>query len=244
MSNSFFQFKQFRIGQERCAMKVGTDGTLLGSWAALPALPAENRRPRVLDIGTGTGLIALMMAQRCDRALVMAIDIDGDAVAQACSNVASSPFAERVEVKKIDIRCWKTELPAMERFDTIVSNPPYFVNSLNCPDENRTIARHSDSLSYKDLLKQVIRLLSDEGNFSLVIPTESISAIESEAAFEGLILSRKCLIKTTPRKNPKRVLMEFHKYPSGHIDISEEVLETSPNVRSEWYSNLTKDFYL
>ena len=235
MAKDCFTFKQFSVYQDRCAMKVGTDGTLLGAWAHAP-----EGRCRILDIGTGTGLIAMMMAQRYPQAEIVGVDISSEACAQARENVKYSPFFKRVSIVNFDI----AEYDSGELFDTIVSNPPYFVNSLNCPDENRTIARHSDSLSYKDLLKQVIRLLSDEGNFSLVIPTESISAIESEAAFEGLILSRKCLIKTTPRKSPKRVLMEFHKYPSDHIEISEEVLETSPNVRSEWYSNLTKDFYL
>lgn len=235
MAKDCFTFKQFSVYQDRCAMKVGTDGTLLGAWAHAP-----EGRCRILDIGTGTGLIAMMMAQRYPQAEIVGVDISSEACAQARENVKYSPFFKRVSIVNFDI----AEYDSGELFDTIVSNPPYFVNSLNCPDENRTIARHSDSLSYKDLLKQVIRLLSDEGNFSLVIPTESISAIESEVAFEGLFLSRKFLIKTTPRKSPKRVLMEFHKYPSGHIDISEEVLETSPNVRSEWYSNLTKDFYL
>lgn len=235
MAKDCFTFKQFSVYQDRCAMKVGTDGTLLGAWAHAP-----EGRCRILDIGTGTGLIAMMMAQRYPQAEIVGVDISSEACAQARENVKYSPFFKRVSIVNFDI----AEYDSGELFDTIVSNPPYFVNSLNCPDENRTIARHSDSLSYKDLLKQVIRLLSDEGNFSLVIPTESISAIESEVAFEGLFLSRKYLIKTTPRKSPKRVLMEFHKYPSGHIDISEEVLETSPNVRSEWYSNLTKDFYL
>ena len=235
MAKDCFTFKQFSVYQDRCAMKVGTDGTLLGAWAHAP-----EGRCRILDIGTGTGLIAMMMAQRYPQAEIVGVDISSEACAQARENVKYSPFFKSVSIVNFDI----AEYDSGELFDTIVSNPPYFVNSLNCPDENRTIARHSDSLSYKDLLKQVIRLLSDEGNFSLVIPTESISAIESEVAFEGLFLSRKFLIKTTPRKSPKRVLMEFHKYPSGHIDISEEVLETSPNVRSEWYSNLTKDFYL
>ena len=235
MAKDCFTFKQFSVYQDRCAMKVGTDGTLLGAWAHAP-----EGRCRILDIGTGTGLIAMMMAQRYPQAEIVGVDISSEACAQARENVKYSPFFKRVSIVNFDI----AEYDSGELFDTIVSNPPYFVNSLNCPDENRTIARHSDSLSYKDLLKQVIRLLSDEGNFSLVIPTESISAIESEVAFEGFFLSRKCLIKTTPRKSPKRVLMEFHKYPSDHIEISEEVLETSPNVRSEWYSNLTKDFYL
>lgn len=235
MAKDCFTFKQFSVYQDRCAMKVGTDGTLLGAWAH-----ASEGGCRILDIGTGTGLIAMMMAQRYPQAEIVGVDISSEACAQARENVKYSPFFKRISIVNSDI----AEYESGGLFETIVSNPPYFFNSLNCPDENRTIARHSDSLSYKDLLKQVIRLLSDEGNFSLVIPTDSISAIESEAAFEGLFLSRKCLIKTTPRKNPKRVLMEFHKYPSDHIEISEEVLETSPNVRSEWYSNLTKDFYL
>lgn len=243
MSNSFFQFKQFRIGQERCAMKVGTDGTLLGSWAALPALPAENRRPRVLDIGTGTGLIALMMAQRCNRALVMAIDIDGDAVAQACSNVASSPFAERVEVKKIDIRCWKTELPAMERFDAIVSNPPYFQDALKCPDPQRSVARHNTELTFGELMEAAAGLLADDGEFSLIIPSECKSLVEGNAALAGLFKSRDCVVRTTPAKNPRRCLMAFRKHPCT-VETTEGVLELKPGVRSPWYEELTKDFYL
>ncbi len=234
MAKDCFTFKQFSVYQDRCAMKVGTDGTLLGAWAHAP-----EGKCRILDIGTGTGLIAMMMAQRYSQAEIVGVDISSEACAQATKNVNNSPFFERISIVNSDIAEYESGL-----FDTIVSNPPYFVNSLNCPDESRAIARHSNSLSYKDLLKQVGRLLSKKGSFSLVIPTDSMSAIESEAALEGLFLSRKCLIKTTPRKSPKRVLMEFYKYPPDHIDIYEEVLETSPNVRSKWYMNLTKDFYL
>ena len=215
-------------------MKVGTDGTLLGAWANAP-----EGKCRILDIGTGTGLIALMMAQRYPHAEITGIDIATNACLQANENVMISPFLDRINIENSNIIEFESE-----PFDAIVSNPPYFVNSLICPDVERTNARHSDSLSYRDLFKHACRLLSDEGIFSLVIPSDSMSLIESEAAVEGLFLSRKYFIKTTPKKNPKRILLEFLKHSPEKIEISEEVLETSPNVRSEWYRNLTNDFYL
>ncbi len=235
MAKDCFCFKQFSVHQDRCAMKVGTDGTLLGAWALAP-----EGRCRILDIGTGTGLIAMMMAQRYPQAEIYGVDIVAEACIQADKNVKNTLFKNRVHIINADIVDFYSE----GLFDAIVSNPPYFVDSLICPDSSRTIARHSDLLSYKDLFKNVCRLMKDDGVFSLVIPVESMTAIESEAAFWGLILSRKCMVKTTPRKIPKRVLLEFRRHPSEDIELSEEILEISPNVRSEWYSNLTKDFYL
>ncbi len=235
MAKDCFSFKQFSVHQDRCAMKVGTDGTLLGAWAHAP-----EGRCRILDIGTGTGLIALMMAQRYPQAEVFGVDIVAEACGQAEENVNNSPFKNRVHIVNSDIMDFRSK----ELFDAIVSNPPFFINSLICPDNNRTIARHSESLNYKDLFKHACRLLNNDGKCSLVVPVESMANIESEVALSGLFLSRKCAIKTTPKKNPKRVLLEFQRYPSDNIELSEEVLETSPNVRSEWYSNLTKDFYL
>ena len=235
MSNDYFQFRQFVVHQQRCAMKVGTDGTLLGAWAAAPS-----GQCRILDIGTGTGLIALMMAQRFPEAEVTGIDIDEDAVTQAVENVSLSPFSERVRIYRQDI----VNFTDIIGFDAIVSNPPYFVDSLACPDDQRTIARHAVSLTYEQLMHQVYRLLKDEGRFSVVVPSDCRAKIEAAACLEGFFTTRVCLIKTTPRKQPKRQLIEFQKHPVSELDISEGVIEVSPNVRSEWYQQLTKEFYI
>lgn len=234
MAKDFFTFKQFSVHQERCAMKVGTDGTLLGAWALAP-----EGKCRILDIGTGTGLISLMMAQRYPNAYITGIDIDSEACLQARENVIESPFYERINIIKGDIASYDSE-----PFDAIVSNPPFFVNSLECPDTNRTIARHSQSLSYKTLLKSTSRLLKDTGRFSLIIPKESLSSIESEASLNGFVLSRKYSIKTTPDKPPKRFLLEYVKTAFDNVELREEILEISPKLKSEWYKNLTDEFYL
>lgn len=235
MSNDYFQFRQFVVHQQRCAMKVGTDGTLLGAWAAAPS-----GQCRILDIGTGTGLIALMMAQRYPEAEVTGIDIDEDAVTQAVENVSLSPFSERVRIYRQNIVNFTDTIG----FDAIVSNPPYFIDSLACPDDQRTIARHAVSLTYEQLMYQAYRLLKDEGRFSVVVPSDCRAKIEAAACLEGFFTTRVCLIKTTPRKQPKRQLIEFQKHPVSELDISEGVIEVSPNVRSEWYQQLTKEFYI
>ena len=235
MANDYFQFKQFTIHQQRCAMKVGTDGTLLGAWAQVPKNSA-----RILDIGTGTGLIALMMAQRFPDATVLGIDIDCEAVSQAKENVAASPFASRMEIllqNVLDFEC-------KEFFDAIVSNPPYFVDALKCPDQHRTIARHTISLTYEDLMKSAYRLLKPDGKFSLVIPSESRSILETEASMAGFFLSRVCQIRTTPRKHPKRQLIEFQKHSVVELYIEDGIIEEYPNKRSTWYQQLTQDFYI
>lgn len=211
-------------------MKVGTDGTLLGAWA--------RGGQTVLDIGTGTGLIALMMAQRFPEAQVVGVDVDPEAVAQARENVAISPFASRIQLLHADIRTLHHS-----SFTTIVSNPPYFVDSLACPDGQRTLARHTASLSYRELMQAVCRLLADDGEFSVVIPFDCKARMEDEAALAGLFKVRECAVKTTPRKQPRRYLMAFRKHPA-ELELTEGVIETSPNVRSSWYQELTKDFYL
>ena len=234
MSNNSFKFKQFSVHQDRCAMKVGTDGTLLGAWASVPS-----GKSRLLDIGTGTGLIALMLAQRAEEAEVVGIDIDEDAVRQAQENVTASPFDLRVKIVHGDIADYD-----QGPFDAIVSNPPYFVESLTCPDIQRTTARHTGSLSYTTLVQSAYRLLSDEGTFSVIIPFDCRSRLESEASIIGFFMSRVCAIRTTPRKQVKRYLIEFRKQPVYKYDIDEEVLEIASNTRSKWYQELTKEFYI
>ena len=229
MANDYFNFRQFTVRQERCAMKVGTDGTLLGAWA--------HGGSSVLDIGIGTGLVALMMAQRFPESRIVGIDIDHDAVEQALENVTASPF-RNIEVVEVDAKLYEGTC-----FDAIVCNPPYFVDSLQCPDIQRALARHTVSLSFRDLFAAVSRLLADDGEFSVVIPFDCKARLEAEAALAGLFKVRECAVKTTPRKQPRRYLLAFRRHPAD-LEQTEGVIEIRPSERSEWYQELTKDFYL
>ena len=218
-----FQFKQFTICQDLCAMKVGTDGVLLGAWA--------NGGKRVLDAGTGTGIIALMMAQRYPNAVVTAIDIDEDAVKQAQQNVAQSPFAQQITVLHNTLQEHQGE------YDAIISNPPFFIDSLAAPDEQRNVARHTQTLTYTELMQTAWRLLSDEGELSVVVPFDYRKRMEDEAIFVGFFPCRVCAVKTTERKPAKRYLLSFKKHPCR---CEQEQL----TIGSEMYQKLTKDFYL
>lgn len=218
-----FQFKQFTIYQDLCAMKVGTDGVLLGAWA--------NGGKRVLDAGTGTGIIALMMAQRYPNAVVTAIDIDEGAVKQAQQNVAQSPFAQQITVLHNTLQEHQGE------YDAIISNPPFFIDSLAAPDEQRNVARHTQTLTYTELMQAAWRLLSDEGELSVVVPFDYRKRMEDEAIFVGFFPSKVCAVKTTERKPAKRYLLSFKKHPCR---CEQEQL----TIGSERYQELTKEFYL
>lgn len=244
-----FTFKQFEIQQDRCAMKVGTDGVLLGAWA--------EGGQRILDIGSGTGLISLMMAQRFPEAQVWGIDIDPDACMQARENVAASPFADRVGIACCALQNLSEEhlvrgseeLLEMKEgegnlFDAIVSNPPFFVNGLKNPDSKRAMARHSDSLPFSVLMKGVKRWLSDEGVFSAIVPADVLESFVSEAYCSGLSLVRQCGVKTVERKQPKRYLVAFSKRRVGMMDKCTEIMTDSEGNRSEWYAKITEEFYL
>lgn len=236
MSNSYFEFRQFIVRQEHCAMKVGTDGTLLGAWAQAPV----GATCRILDIGTGTGLIALMMAQRYGRAEVTGIDIDADAVAQAKDNAMKSPFSDRITILEGDV----TTLQDSDGFDAIVCNPPYFANSLTSPDPQRTTARHMVTLDFQHLMVSAFRLLRLSGLFSLVIPTDFLPGLQTEANMVGFFTSRIYLVHTTTQKKSKRCLIELRKNPVSKLDKMDVVLENKQNVRSQWYQQLTQDFYI
>lgn len=244
-----FTFKQFEIQQDRCAMKVGTDGVLLGAWA--------EGGQRILDIGSGTGLISLMMAQRFPEAQVWGIDIDPDACMQARENVAASPFADRVGIACCALQNLSEEHLVRESeelmemkegegnlFDAIVSNPPFFVNGLKNPDSKRAMARHSDSLPFSVLMRGVKRWLSDEGVFSAIVPADVLESFVSEAYCSGLSLVRQCGVKTVERKQPKRYLVAFSKRRTGMMDKCTEIMTDSDGNRSEWYAKITEEFYL
>lgn len=230
MSNDF-SLKQFDIRQDRTAMKVGTDGLLLGAWA--------QGGKHVLDIGTGTGLIALMMAQRFPDAHVDAIDIDADAASQAEYNARRSPFADRVAVRCVSLQ----EYVAEREYDSIVCNPPFFTQSLQSPDSKRTLARHSIALPFDDLFLHARRLMSEDGVFSIVVPSDALSQIETAAVMNNLFLVRRCLVRTTRKKPARRLLLSFSQKPSPFHD-EEGVIQEAVNEPSEWYRNLTCDFLL
>lgn len=233
MPNSFFQFRRFTIYQDRCAMKVGTDGTLLGAWASVPSMVEAQR---VLDIGTGTGLIALMMAQRFPQALVTGIDIDEAAVQQARENAAASPFAARVAIVSGDVTVF-SDREVANGFDAIVCNPPYFTDSLQSPDAQRTLARHTATLSYRALMESAWRLLGDGGELSVIIPFDCKARLEAEALLAGFFKTRECAVRTTVRKPSRRFLMAFRKHPAQLC--TEELV-----IGSEEYRQLMKDFLL
>lgn len=216
-------------------MKVGTDGVLIGAWCRLPS------SGRILDIGTGTGLIAVMAAQRASGCMVTGIDIDAECVAQARDNAASSPWGGRIGIEQ----CALQEFFPTHRFDAIVSNPPYFEESLLPPDARRTAARHTLSLTYAELVDGVVRLLDAEGRFSLILP-----AAESErflsAAHGVLFLTRRCDVRTTLGSGVRRVMMEFAvSVPKLLLQIESLSIEDGGPMRySGEYRALTRDFYL
>ena len=236
-------------------MKVGTDGVLLGAWA-------QGGR-RILDIGSGTGLISLMMAQRFPEAEVVGIDMDADACGQAKENVMASPFRDRVEIECCRLQDFGADgcasetaglksgaletaegLKAAGVFDAIVSNPPFFVDSLKNPDSKRTMARHTDSLSFRDLFAGVKRLLSDEGVFSAIVPVEVVEQFVAESCILGFYLIRKCGVKTVERKQPKRFMLSFAKHRISPYEEHVETMMDSHGNRSEWYRKITEEFYL
>ena len=218
-----FQFKQFTIRQDLCAMKVGTDGVLLGAWA--------HGGDSILDVGTGTGLIALMMAQRFPKAQVTAIDIDEGAFLQAAENVKNADCQDRVLVLHEQVQNHEGQ------YDAVVSNPPFFIDSLNAPDVHRNMARHTDTLTYAELMQAAWRMLKEDGELSVVVPFDYRKRMEDEATFVGFFLSRFCAVKTVERKPVRRFLLAFKKHPC-------ECQTTTMTIGDEQYRQLTKDFYL
>lgn len=232
MAKDVFSFKQFSVHQDRCAMKVGTDGVLIGAWGEGGA--------RILDVGSGSGLVALMMAQRYPASTVVGVEMDAQAALQAQENVAASCFAARVSIVNQRLQDYCAEEP----FDSVVSNPPFFVNSLKSPSHARTAARHADTLSYADLFRGVKRLLAPQGVFSAVIPTDCSDEFMAEAVFAGLYLVRKVAVCTTPNKLPKRLLLCFSRLQPETLEQEQVYLQNADGTMSEWFITLTHNFYL
>ena len=232
MSNPFFRFKQFTVFHDLCAMKVGVDGVLLGAWA-----DCHNIK-RALDVGTGSGLIALMLAQRSD-AHIHAIDIDDNSCKQAEINFNNSPFNDRLSIEHIAFH----NLSLFAKYDLIVSNPPYFVNSLKSPDKNRNLARHDECLPLEDLFKKSASLLSPYGKAAFILPFDQLETANKIAIENKLFLCRKSCVSSIKNHPPKRVLLEFSPIDQGFTEDSFYMGNTKQTYSNK-YRILTENFYL
>ena len=237
----YFEFKRFVVHQRHAAMKVGTDGTLLGSLG--------EGGDRILDIGTGTGLISLMMAQRFPESEITAIEIDENAVIDARRNFAESPFCNRLHLLHTSLKDFVAERirgnDGGMLFDSIVCNPPYFDDSLESKDLSRTRARHTSSLPFHELISSAYKLLEDKGVFSVCIPPEVLDKFSAECLINGFGLKTVYAIRSVPRKpNPKRYIMIYQKNFAAEPQEYSCCLQDADGSRSDWYADLLRDFYL
>ena len=230
-----FEFKQFAIRQTHAAMKVGTDSDLLGTLS-------EGGR-RILDVGTGTGVLSLMLAQRYPEATIHAIEIDENAVIDAAENFAQSPFADRITLQHIAFQDYLLQ-PHEQCYDSVVCNPPYFDKSLENDDEGRRRARHTSSLPFRVLIKGTYDLLEDGGVFSVCIPGEVLNEFCAECLIVGFSVQDLYRIRTLPEKAPKRFVVVHRKGYVATPTIHDHCMRHSDNSRSEWYLNLMRDFHL
>lgn len=236
IDNKVFQFKQFSIRQQHCAMKVGTDGILLGAWAGVGGADAA------LDIGTGTGLIAIMLGQRAAALTIDAVEIDPEATAEACANAAAAPWAERVTVIEQSIQDYARRCE--RRYDLIVSNPPFFTGGVHNAEENRTAARHTVKLPHGDLLRAVQQLLQPEGRFAVILPLlEGLRFAEMAQRYK-LYPRRRLAVRPRSDKPVNRLLLEFGT-ETGALDSQTLTLYSDENgTRTTEYSELVAAFYL
>lgn len=234
MASSSFTFKQFNIYQEKCSFKVGTDGVLLGAYTDINGIRT------ILDIGTGTGLIALMLAQRSE-AEITAIEPDRNSFEQACDNIRRSKWSDRIQVINTDLQNYR---PGTSGFDLIVSNPPYFVDSLPNPDPGKAAARHNITLDRQELLRGISELLVENGRFQVILPYPDGNIFIAEAQSYGFYCYDILKIKPLPTSEVRRMILGF----SGRRqERKEKFLTIEHGPRHDFtkeYIRLTKDFYL
>lgn len=235
MAASYFRFKKFTVRQEHAAFKVTTDSVLLGAWASV------EEAGNILDIGTGTGLLALMAAQRT-KAQIVAVEPDRNSFMQAGINITASPWHERITLLNSTIQEYQ---PSGLLFDAIITNPPYFIDSLVNPDETRARARHTVSMSHTDLAGAAARLLSPAGRLHMVLPVTEAERFLELARDYNLHCQKRMFVRPKPELPPARVLMSLQRGDTQICDETEIVIEKGGrHIYSDEYVSLTKDFYL
>jgi len=238
MSQKPFKFKQFSIDQDRCAMKIGTDGVLLGAWTSLEHAPES-----ILDIGTGTGLIALMLAQRSNAELIDALEIEENAYEQAVENFEKSDWGDRLYCYHAGFDEFVEEMQDEEKYDLIISNPPFHSENYKTGDHNRDKARFADALPLTELIEGASLLLSENGHFDFIIPfSEEKKAIEI-AKSHSLFTNKVTRVKGKENSVIKRSLISFS-FQETEPEIEELVLEISRHCYTDEFKELVKDFYL
>ncbi len=236
MSNKPFQFKQFSIKQNKTAMKVGTDGVLLGCWANIDYNPFS-----ILDIGAGTGLIALIMAQRSNAEVIDSIELNDDAFEQTVENFEQSDWGDKLFCYHASLQEFVEEIE--EKYDLIISNPPFYTSTYKELSEGRAMARHSKSLPYSDLLKGTSKLLSEKGTAAFIIPNSEEDAFISTARENKLFPSRITRVKGTVNSPIKRSLLQFS-FLEKPVEENVLIIEKERHNYTSEYKNLVQDFYL
>jgi tRNA1Val (adenine37-N6)-methyltransferase len=234
---SKFQFKQFSLEQDRCAMKIGTDGVLLGAWT-----PIVNNPFSILDIGAGTGVIALMLAQRSAAEQIDALEIDEEAYEQSVDNFENSPWSDRLFCFHAGLDEFMEE--PEDEYDLIVSNPPFYTDDYKSENEQRDLARFADAMPFEDLIEAADLLLSENGIFAVIIPfkeEENFLALAKEFELYPIKITR---VKGTPMTEIKRSLLALNRNEKIDFPTDELIIETTRHIYTPEYIELTKDFYL
>ncbi|WP_418511035.1 tRNA1(Val) (adenine(37)-N6)-methyltransferase [Corallibacter sp.] len=234
--NKPFHFKQFTVHQDRCAMKIGTDGVLLGAWSSLEHQPFS-----ILDIGAGTGILSLMLAQRSQAEIIDAIEIDDEAYEQCVDNFEQSPWGDRLFCYHASLDEFTEEIE--DTYDLIISNPPFYSENYKTDNQQRDLARFQDAMPFDHLLNSASKLLSENGVFSVVIPHQEEKHFIELASKVALYPNNILHVKGTPDSEIKRSLIDFS-FKKSTINTSELIIETSRHNYTEAYKKLTKDFYL